>query len=85
MRRSRLLSMAIAAVTPLLFSTASMADYPEKPINMIIGFKAGGGTDVAGRVLARELQQVIGQPVVVVQPAWRRIDDCCGSCRKVSS
>lgn len=50
----------------LAFATAAHAEFPDKPINMIIGFAAGGGTDLAGRALATELQDVLGQPVVVV-------------------
>ena len=53
---------ALAVASPL----AASAEYPDKPINMIIGFQAGGGTDLAGRTLAAELQDILGQPVVVV-------------------
>lgn len=45
---------------------AAEAEYPEKPITMIIGFSAGGGTDLAGRTLANELQDILGQPIAVV-------------------
>lgn len=47
------------------FSTVK-ADYPVKPVNLIIGFGAGGGTDLAGRSLAREMQGLLGKPVTVV-------------------
>ncbi|MDO6732613.1 tripartite tricarboxylate transporter substrate binding protein [Marinovum sp. 2_MG-2023] len=61
-------SLIVAAVATAAFAGAdeARAEYPEKPINMIIGFAAGGGTDLAGRVLAKELQDAMGQPVVVV-------------------
>ena len=57
---------AVAAAMAVLGFSSAQADYPEKPINMIIGFPAGGGTDLAGRALATELQDILGQPVVVV-------------------
>ena len=40
-------------------------EYPVKPITIVIGFNVGGGTDLAGRVLAKELQSVLGVPVLV--------------------
>lgn len=53
-------ALALAGALPVL------ADYPVKPINLIIGFNAGGGTDLTGRALAAELQDILGKPVVVV-------------------
>ena len=50
----------------LLGAFPALADYPVKPINLIIGFNAGGGTDLTGRALAAELQDILGKPVVVV-------------------
>lgn len=61
------LALSTVFATLLGFSaTAAQAEYPEKPINMIIGFKTGGGTDLAGRALAKELQDILGQPIAVV-------------------
>ncbi|MCD1636451.1 tripartite tricarboxylate transporter substrate binding protein [Martelella mediterranea] len=49
------------------FSGASaLAEYPEKPLTMLVGFGAGGGTDAIGRKIAVEMEEVLGQPVVVV-------------------
>ena len=39
--------------------------YPTKPIRLIIPFAAGGPTDAIGRTFAKELGEVLGQPVVV--------------------
>jgi tripartite-type tricarboxylate transporter receptor subunit TctC len=41
------------------------ADYPDKPVNLIIPYPAGGSTDVTGRVLATAVKRALGQPVVV--------------------
>jgi len=39
--------------------------YPDKPIKIIVGFAAGGGTDVAARIVAQKLTEALGQSVVV--------------------
>ncbi|MGY6568824.1 MAG: Bug family tripartite tricarboxylate transporter substrate binding protein [Salinarimonas sp.] len=46
---------------------AAQADsWPERPLTMVIGFAAGGSTDIQGRVLARVMEEYLGQPVNVV-------------------
>jgi tripartite-type tricarboxylate transporter receptor subunit TctC len=45
--------------------SAQPADYPSRPIRMIIAFPAGGGSDIVGRALAQQLSEQLGQPVVV--------------------
>jgi tripartite-type tricarboxylate transporter receptor subunit TctC len=44
---------------------ATAADYPTQPINLYIGSTPAGSTDVLGRVLAKSLQDLLVQPVVV--------------------
>ena len=47
-------------------STAfAQSDYPTKPIRMIVGFAAGGISDVLGRAMAVKLSQNLGQQVIV--------------------
>jgi tripartite-type tricarboxylate transporter receptor subunit TctC len=41
------------------------ARYPDHPVKVVIGFTAGGGTDVAGRVIAQKLAEATGQSFVV--------------------
>ncbi len=58
----------IAAITSLAlpFSGAwAQGTYPDQPIKMMIGFAAGGPTDIGGRILAREMATALGQSVVV--------------------
>jgi tripartite-type tricarboxylate transporter receptor subunit TctC len=45
---------------------AAQADYPNKPLTMIVPFPAGGRTDLVGRIVAQELTKHIGRPVAVV-------------------
>ena len=44
---------------------ASAEDYPSKPVQLVIGFGQGGPTDVAARIMADKLSEVLGQQVYV--------------------
>jgi tripartite-type tricarboxylate transporter receptor subunit TctC len=58
--------IAIAAVAFAALPAAATADdWPTKPIHMMVGFGAGGGTDVATRIVAEPLGEVLGQRIVV--------------------
>lgn len=59
------LGTAAALVLIGAAGTAS-AEFPDKPIEMIIPFGAGSGADIEGRLLADEMSKVLGQPVVPV-------------------
>lgn len=67
--RARFLSIAAAAVsaaaTVAVWGHAKAADYPTKPVTLIVAYGAGGGTDVTARLLARDLEKQLGQPVTV--------------------
>ncbi len=58
------------AAMPQLFgqSGKAWADYPEKPIKVIVGFKPGGRTDTVARLMAKEIndRKLLPQPLVVV-------------------
>ena len=49
-----------------LVSSANAADYPERPIRLIIPFGPGGATDIIFRLVAKEAEQYLGQPIVPV-------------------
>lgn len=51
----------------MLAATApALAEWPEKPIDLIVAYSAGGGTDVTARTLQPMLEAALGQSVVVV-------------------
>src|SRR5271155_1456199 len=39
--------------------------FPDRPIKLVVGFAAGGSTDVAARIIAQQMSQILGQSVVV--------------------
>lgn len=49
----------------LMFGSTAVASYPDKPIRMIVTFVPGGGADVLARYMAKEMADILGQPVVV--------------------
>jgi tripartite-type tricarboxylate transporter receptor subunit TctC len=51
-----------------LVSSSAFA-WPDRPIELIVGFAAGGGTDLTARTLATYLEKELGGPVVVVNKA----------------
>jgi tripartite-type tricarboxylate transporter receptor subunit TctC len=58
----------IAAMVALLAPAAAQdpaADYPNKPVRVIVTVPAGGGVDTVTRVFAEQLQQRLGQPFVI--------------------
>jgi tripartite-type tricarboxylate transporter receptor subunit TctC len=56
------LSVFALIFSPLVFA---QANYPDKPVRIVVGFAAGGTTDIVARVLAKELTQEYGQSFVV--------------------
>jgi tripartite-type tricarboxylate transporter receptor subunit TctC len=55
-----------AFVALLLSATASFADnYPNKPVRVVVGFAAGGPSDVIGRIVAQKLSEALGHQFYV--------------------
>ena len=57
------LVLILAAV--LLWADASAQAWPSRQITIVVGFSAGGSTDIVARLLAEDLRKSLGQPVVV--------------------
>ena len=60
-----LFRIAFAAVLILAASAAQAADYPTRPVRLVVGFAAGGPTDILARRMAQYLTDKLGQPFVV--------------------
>jgi tripartite-type tricarboxylate transporter receptor subunit TctC len=46
-------------------SAQAQANYPNRPIKMVVGFAAGGGNDIIARIIGQKLQEALGQPVII--------------------
>jgi tripartite-type tricarboxylate transporter receptor subunit TctC len=63
LRRRAVAALTVAACLPL---AALAADWkPDRPVTLVVPYSPGGGTDAQTRVVAKELQQIWGQPVIV--------------------
>ncbi len=64
--KATVIAVISAFVFPSLLTSPAKAEFPSGPIEFIIPFGAGGGADIEGRVLAKEMSKVLGVPVVPI-------------------
>lgn len=57
---SGLVAGVALAITPAVFAQGAPANYPDRPIEMVVVYPAGGGMDVTARTLAQESERVLG-------------------------
>ncbi len=62
-------SVTAAAAVTIMGAVSAHAEFPDQPITMIVPYGAGGGTDLTGRVLAREAEEYLDQPIAVINRA----------------
>jgi tripartite-type tricarboxylate transporter receptor subunit TctC len=56
---------ALVALSPVRAQQDPAADYPNRPVKIIVSVPAGGGVDTVTRIFAARLQQRLGQPFVI--------------------
>ncbi|MGQ0565801.1 MAG: Bug family tripartite tricarboxylate transporter substrate binding protein [Gemmobacter sp.] len=62
---TRRTAMGLAALALTALAAPAQAEYPDRPVTLIIPFAAGGSTDVVGRIVAERMSAELGQQVVV--------------------
>ena len=65
MKKHIILLAALAAPLAAIGSAAQAQNYPDRPINMVIPFAAGGPTDVLGRIVGQRMGEIAGQQMVI--------------------
>ena len=67
MKASAFAPVAIPAVLIALSGalTATAAEYPTKPIRLVVGFAPGGGTDTTARAIGSKLSELLGQQIII--------------------
>jgi tripartite-type tricarboxylate transporter receptor subunit TctC len=63
--RSILTHVGAVLMTAALTSTAALAEYPDKPVRLVVPFAPGGGTDLIARTLGSAMQKILGQSVFI--------------------
>jgi tripartite-type tricarboxylate transporter receptor subunit TctC len=67
--RQTIMRTALVAVAGALAATAALAqpaaNYPTRPLTLVVPYPAGGGNDVIARLVAAKMSQQLGQPIVI--------------------
>ena len=68
MKNGKMISntLVICLVLFLASSIPSWAEYPDRPVKILVGFRAGGTVDTMARLISKRAGDILGQPVVVV-------------------
>src|SRR5712692_5235414 len=64
-RSGRMRTVLVLCALIALGTPVAAEDYPSRPIRLVLGFTAGGPTDIPARFLAERLGASLGKPVVV--------------------
>jgi tripartite-type tricarboxylate transporter receptor subunit TctC len=65
MIRTGIKPLAYAGVIAFAAGTSAMAEYPDRAINFVVPFSAGGTLDIVSRTIAEPLSQRLGEPIVI--------------------
>ena len=60
-----MLRLAFVGLLTLLAATPAAADYPTRPISIVVAFTPGGPSDVLSRIVGKKLEQLLGQPFII--------------------
>src|SRR5687767_2051914 len=64
--KTRLMHLAFILTALVSIAAAPAAEYPTRPVQLMIAYPPGGSTDVAARIVASIAEKHLGQPIVVV-------------------
>ena len=61
----RIISALLIGLAALCLSPPARAEYPTRPVTVIVAFTPGGPSDLLARILGKKLEQLLGQPFVI--------------------
>ncbi len=61
----RKFALIVAPIAILCLGSAVAADYPTRPVTLIVAFTPGGPSDVLARIVGKQLEKILGQPFVI--------------------
>jgi tripartite-type tricarboxylate transporter receptor subunit TctC len=61
----KIIKRATLAIAALGMAAAAWAEFPDRPITIIVPFTAGGSSDIVARTVSQKLTERLGQPIVV--------------------
>lgn len=64
-QRRRVVQMGVGLLAASALTVFAQNSYPSKPVRIVVGFSAGGTTDVVARIMAKELTQALGQSFII--------------------
>lgn len=64
-KATSLVAGALGGIVLAMAGGAMAQDWPSQPVTLVVGFPPGGSTDVVARILAENMTQTLGQPVLV--------------------
>jgi len=59
------IAFAVLGTLAALAPARAQSDYPNRPIKLVVGFGAGGGTDILARLVGAKLSDILGQAVAI--------------------
>ncbi|MBN2539547.1 MAG: tripartite tricarboxylate transporter substrate binding protein [Deltaproteobacteria bacterium] len=66
MKKYNVIIFLMVVLVGMTFTSAALAEFPDKPLTYVICFDAGGESDITARIQQQSLEKVLGVPVVVV-------------------
>lgn len=64
-QRRRVMQVGVGLLAAGALTAFAQTNYPTKPVRIVVGFSAGGTTDVVARIMAKELSQALGQSFII--------------------
>jgi tripartite-type tricarboxylate transporter receptor subunit TctC len=61
----RVTSLIVGLVATFLIGTAASAQYPSRPVTLMVAFTPGGPSDVLARILGKRMHEILGQPFII--------------------